>query len=87
MASEHDSAVHLVNFFNAIIFAPSCVVGLLVLLAFWLAILDAFSWLSYKFHEYRARRRIDDALAPDRENGMVENHDIENHGVENGMIE
>lgn len=72
MASEHDSAV-LNSVSEAIIFAPFIVVGVLILLASALAILEAWSWLSYKFHEYRARRVIDDALAQNMENGMVEN--------------
>ena len=77
MASEHDSPVHVSIWFRAIIFAPLIVVGLLVLLASWLAILSLFSWLSSNFQEYRARRRIDDALAPPEENGMVETRHVE----------
>ena len=78
MASEHDPPVHVSSSFRAIIFAPLIVVGLLVLLASWLAILSLFSWLSSHFQEYRARRRIDDALAPTEENGMVETRHVEN---------
>ena len=77
MASEHDSSVHVSSLFRVIIFAPLIVVGLLVLLACWLAILNLFSWLSSNFQEYRARRRIDDALAPTEENGMVETRHVE----------
>lgn len=82
MNSEQDPSVFLTNFFKAIIFFSLIVVGLLVLLAFWLAIPDALSWLSYKLHELRMRRGIGDALAQNMENGMVENR-----VVENGMIE
>ena len=76
MASEHDSPVHVSTWFRAIIFAPLIVVGLLVLLASWLAVLSLFSWLSAKFQEYRARRRTDDALTPPEENGMVETRHV-----------
>lgn len=78
MASEHDSPVHVRISFRALIFAPLIVVGLLVLLASWLAILSLFSWLSSKIQEYRARRRIDDALARTEENDMVETRHVEN---------
>ncbi|KAM0805274.1 hypothetical protein BDR22DRAFT_884814 [Usnea florida] len=78
MASEHDSPVHVSSLFRVIIFAPLIVVGLLVLLASWLAILNLFSWLSSNFQEYRAQRRIDDDLAPTEENGMVETRHVEN---------
>ena len=78
MASDHDSPAHVSISFRAIVFAPLIVVGLLVLLASWLAILSLFSWLSSKFQEYRARRRIDDALAPIEENDMVETRHVEN---------
>ena len=77
MASEHDSPVQVSNLFRVIIFAPLIVVGLLVLLASWLAILSLFSWLSSNFQEYRARRRIDDALAPTEEIGIVETRHVE----------
>ena len=78
MASEHDSPVHVSSLVRAIVFAPLIVVGLLVLLASWFAILSLFSWLSSSFQEYRARRRIDDAFAPTEENGMVETRHVEN---------
>lgn len=82
MAYEHDHAILFIRFLKAITFAPLTVVGLLILLASGLALLDAWSWLSYQLHEYRARRRNDDALAQSVENGMVENR-----MVESGMIE
>ena len=78
MASEQDSPAAVSISFRALIFAPLIVVGLLVLLASWLAILSFFSWLSSKFQEYRARRRIDNALAPSKENDMVETRHVEN---------
>lgn len=73
MASEQDSAVSFITVFEAITFAPLVVVGLLILLAAWLAILEAFSWLLYKLHEYRARRAVGHALAQNMDNGRVEN--------------
>ncbi|KAF6231337.1 hypothetical protein HO173_010480 [Letharia columbiana] len=78
MNSEQDPSVFLTNFFKAIIFFSLIVVGLLVLLAFSLAVPDALSWLSYKLHELRMRRGIGDALAQDMENSMVENRVVEN---------
>lgn len=80
MDSKHGHAV-LVTIFKAITFAPLIVVGLIILITFGLALLDAWSWLSYQLHEYRAERRIDDALAHSVENGMVDNRVLEN-----GMI-
>lgn len=74
MASEHDSP-DLITFFDATIFVPVIVVVVLILLAVWL--LDAWSWLSYKVHEYRARRRMDATLAENVENAIVENGTIE----------
>lgn len=81
MASEHNTAVLDVTFFKAITFAPLIMVGVLILLASWLTILDALAWLLNSLHDYRARRGIDDALAQNMENGMVENR-----VVGNGMI-
>ena len=89
MASEHDSDVPN-DFFKFFTFGPLIVVGLLILLASLLTILDALSWLSNKLREYRARRGTDDALAQNMENGMVENRvesRVENRVVEDGMIE
>lgn len=77
MASEHDFAVLLITVFKAIIFAPLVVVGLLILLASWLAFLDALSWSLYQIHEYRARRAINDAVAQNMDDSMVENGMIE----------
>ncbi|KAL9066269.1 MAG: hypothetical protein Q9161_007645 [Pseudevernia consocians] len=82
MASEHDSDVPN-DFFKFFTFGPLIVVGLLILLASLLTILDALSWLSNKLREYRARRGTDDALAQNMENGMVENR-VENRVVEDG---
>lgn len=87
MASEPEPSVQLINVSNAIIFAPLIVVGVLVLLASWLKILDLWSWLSDKVEEYRARRGNDDAHAPNVENGMVENRVVENRVMDNGMTE
>ncbi len=86
MASEHD-ADGPTNIFKAIVFAPLIVFGLLILLLFWLAILDASSWLSNKLREYRARRGTDDTSAQNMESGMVESRAVESQAVENGMIE
>ena len=86
MASEHD-ADGPTNLFKAIVFAPLIVVGLLLLLLFWLTILDATSWLSNKLRDYRARRDTDDTPAQDMESGMVESREAESQAVENGMIE
>lgn len=85
MASEHDADVPN-NFFKSITFAPLIVVGLLILLASSLTILDLLSWLSNKLRRYRARRGTDDALAQNMENGMVETR-VENRVVEDGTIE
>ena len=81
MPSEHDSSVALVTFFRAFTSGPLIVVGVIILLASWLKILDALAWLSTKIAEYRARRSAENALARSMENGMVENR-----VVENGMI-
>ena len=78
MASEYDTAILHVTFFKAITFAPLIVVSLLVLLASWLAILGALAWLMSLFHEYRAVRGIDNALAQNMENGMAENRVVGN---------
>ncbi len=86
MGSEHD-ADGPTNLFKAIVFAPLIVVGLLILLLFWLTILDASSWLSNKFRECRARRGTDDTPAQNMESGMIESRAVESQAVENGMIE
>lgn len=81
MPSEQDSSVALVTFFGAFTSGPLTAVGVIILLASWLKILDALAWLSTKIAEYRARRSAENALARSMENGMVENR-----VVENGMI-
>lgn len=78
MVSEHDSATLASSVFKAIVFAPLVVVGVLILLASWMAILEAWSWLLYKFHQYRARRAIDGAAARNMDSGMAENGMPEN---------
>lgn len=77
MASEHDSPTRPDALFSAIIFGPLIMVGLLVLLAFWLAMLEAYSWLSRRIQEWRARRGIAHTRAPSTGNVMVENGMIE----------
>ena len=81
MPSEQDSSVALVTFFGAFTSGPLTVVGVIILLASWLKILDVLAWLFTKIAEYRARRSAENALARSMENGMVENR-----VVENGMI-
>ena len=80
MASDHDSAAVFTTF-QAIVFVPSMVVGLLILLASWLTILDALASLSNKFHEYRARQGINHVPAQSTESG------VENGVAGNGMFE
>ena len=82
MSPEHEFTTFVAAFFRAMSFGPLIVVGVVIVFAFWLKILDALSWLLHNFHEYRARRSAENVLAPDLANGIVEDH-----VVENGMIE
>ncbi|CAF9932150.1 MAG: hypothetical protein ALECFALPRED_005225 [Alectoria fallacina] len=87
MASEQDSAVRFITVFEAITFAPLVMVGLLILLAAWLAILEAFSWFWYKLHEYRARQALGHALAQNMDNGSVESGPRRGEGIGNSTEE
>lgn len=87
MASEPEPSVQLNNVFNIIIFGSIIVVGVLVVLASLLKILDLWWWLSNRLQEYRARPSIDDVRAPNVGDGMVENDGFENSVVDDGMNE
>ena len=77
MSPEHKFTTIVVAFFKAMSFGPLIVVGVVIVLASWLKILDALSWFLHSFHEYRARRSAEIILVPDLENGIVENGMIE----------
>ena len=87
MSPEHEFTTFVVAFFRAMSFGPLIVVGVVIVIASWLKILDALSWLLHNLHEYRARRSAEIVLAPNLESGIVEDHVVEDHVVENGMIE